>query len=320
MGIALLTGVFEEDVPKKPKPRTMIQEAKQSMKAMRWLAPRELELLQQYAPGYAETFAGMGEILTSRQREGDIAAVEDLGPRAVAAFKAANPELATLLDELNAEAMGEMTPMRRRRVEQAVRAGQAARGFGVGPSDLWEELIALEGETAATRREAMSANQAIANVPFMSVLGRPVMSMGLAQQGMPTYDAQNPYAADVFNTNFNASWTDRISAQNRNAAIKGALIGAIGQIMGGAAGGAAGACHVARVVFGELDPRWVLFRAWLNIAHPPSNFQRSTKRLFRWAYVKWGAMVAAWLRPRPWARVIVRRWMESKIAEVRHGG
>lgn len=279
MGFLLLTGALEEDVPPPPRPRTLLEEGQTSLDAEKVLQPQRFELEAELAPKYArltgDTIAGLMEqmgpttrresaLATTAQRTADVGDVEQLGPRAIAAFKSANPELAGLLDEFSRQASSELaagttlTPELRREIQQSVRAGQAARGMGTGRSDVYEEAMASgsAGLALQDRRRQFAGNVAqmqsgIANIPFQQILGRPVVSLPMQQastaQGVqtaaaatPSFDPFSGYASDLYNTNYNAAWTDTISTKNNNAAIRGALIGAIGSIIGGAAGGAAG--------------------------------------------------------------------------------
>ena len=64
-------------------------------------------------------------------------------------------------------------------------------------------------------------------------------------------------------------------------------------------------CWVAREIFGDDDPRWLLFRRWL--------FDRAPKWL-RAAYLKYGERTARWLRGKERTKAIVRKWMDARVA------
>ncbi len=64
-------------------------------------------------------------------------------------------------------------------------------------------------------------------------------------------------------------------------------------------------CYIAREVFGLFDPRWVMFRDWLNSPDAP-------ERLRDW-YTKNGQRVALWLQNRPETKVKIKNLMISKI-------
>lgn len=67
-------------------------------------------------------------------------------------------------------------------------------------------------------------------------------------------------------------------------------------------------CWVARAVYGETNPRWMLFRHWL-FTHAPSWFRR--------LYLRHGEAFAGWLQNRPWLKTPIRRWMDTRIATLR---
>lgn len=85
-----------------------------------------------------------------------------------------------------------------------------------------------------------------------------------------------------------------------------------GQAAGGAAAGAAvggqvgGICWVAREVYGDTNPKWLVFRHWLLTQAP--GWLRST-------YVTHGERFAAWIHDKPVVKATVRALMDRAIAE-----
>ena len=63
-------------------------------------------------------------------------------------------------------------------------------------------------------------------------------------------------------------------------------------------------CWVARKVYGEDNPKWKLFRAWL--------FTQAPKWLYK-AYGKYGERFAEWLDGKPILQKIIRKWMDKRI-------
>lgn len=192
------------------------------------------------------------------QRGADIADVAKLGPEALAALKAANPDQAALIDELSRQAQEELAlgaqldPSLQRLVQQSVREGQSARGFGLGPMDIFEEALSTAefGQSLRDKRRAMAAgvvglNQSAYGDPFLQILGRPsragndagaMVNTGLglgAAAGPRLFNPESAYAADLFNTNYNAKAAANISNANNRAALIGSLIGAGGMVGGG---------------------------------------------------------------------------------------
>ncbi|BAQ84382.1 hypothetical protein [uncultured Mediterranean phage uvMED] len=188
-------------------------------------------------------------------READISDVEDLGVRASEAFKAANPEQAALMDELNAQAMSELSsgaslpPALAREMEQQVRSAQAARGMGFGMADVGQEALVkgLQAEQLQRRRQGFAQqiagmNAANTQDPFMAILGRPGVNVNQAGmiagqgQGMNPGNVFNPesaYAGSLYANNFNAASNAAISAANNRTAMLGAGLGAAGGLAGG---------------------------------------------------------------------------------------
>ncbi|HVU31939.1 MAG TPA: flagellar filament capping protein FliD [Opitutaceae bacterium] len=71
--------------------------------------------------------------------------------------------------------------------------------------------------------------------------------------------------------------------------------------------GSNSSCWVARAVYGENNPRWLLFRHWL-LSHAPG--------WFRALYLRYGEQVARHLQGRRWLHAPIRRWMDSRIARI----
>ena len=63
-------------------------------------------------------------------------------------------------------------------------------------------------------------------------------------------------------------------------------------------------CWVAREVYGESNPQWLLFRRWL-MGDSPSWFRN--------LYISKGEAFANWLSNNAWLKPIIRRWMDGRI-------
>ena len=75
-------------------------------------------------------------------------------------------------------------------------------------------------------------------------------------------------------------------------------------VAGGYSGGRRGCCWVAREVYGETSPQWLLFRSWL-LGDSPSWFRN--------LYISKGEAFADWLSKNTWLKPIIRRWMDGRI-------
>jgi len=261
-------------------------------------------------------------------REGDVAAVERLGQRATEAFRQANPEQAALTAELNRQAMEGLSagaglpPSLSRELDQFIRGGQAARGFGYGIGDFSREAL-IKGQAAEQMQrnrqgfaqQIAALNAATSADPFMAILGKPGVGIGVGQgvamqgQGMAPQQAFNPesaYAGSLAAGNYNAELNANIASANARAAVAGAGIKAAGSILGGFASRSP-SCWVAREVYGISNPMWVLFREWLLNDSPG---------WFRNLYIKHGQRFAGWLSKNEWLKPSIKKWMDSRIKKL----
>ena len=75
-------------------------------------------------------------------------------------------------------------------------------------------------------------------------------------------------------------------------------------VVSGGVGNQADSCWVAREVYGETNPQWLLFRSWL-LDDSPSWFRN--------LYISKGEAFADWLSKNTWLKPIIRRWMDGRI-------
>jgi len=170
---------------------------------------------------------------------------------------------------------------------------------------------------AADRGYAMGlvgARQATASDPFQAILGRGsnAAQMGFAQQQFAQGMAgqQGPQLFDP-NAGINLALQQNANLGNYNASTYGARAGAQGAIVGGLfqglgaiGGGIAAGCWVAREVFGENNPKWLYFRAWLYTKAP---------KWFLKLYLKHGEQFAAFIKNKPMLKSVIRMWMNGRI-------
>lgn len=195
----------------------------------------------------------------STQRAADISDVAKLGPEARAALRLANPDAAKLLDEMYGQAEGDMaagaalTPAQRRMLLQSVRSGQAARGMGYGPSDVFEEGLStldygrgLQRDRRAYAESTLNDLNRFYGDPFASILNRSSQSAaqgvagqagGMSRQGS-LFNGESAYAGDIYSSNTNMIQSRNNAEASNNAAILGGIISSIGNAAGGAAGAA----------------------------------------------------------------------------------
>jgi hypothetical protein len=257
-------------------------------------------LLNLFETQIAPRASALDATTATKQRTADISDVEALGPRAAAAFKAANPDQAALLARLNEQALGtgasdienelnrqamsdlrlggDISPDENRNVQQYTRGIFQQRGLtNSNPAIFAEALNRSEfsrGRLNERRAFAQGVDQYsnerkgmdrsfLGNVtqlnssstldPFMTILGRPMTAnqTGQAQfqnagfslnSGPRLFNPMNPYAQDVYDSNYNAAAGANIAGANNAAASYGAAQARNGQMIGGgvAAGAAIG--------------------------------------------------------------------------------
>jgi hypothetical protein len=94
---------------------------------------------------------------------------------------------------------------------------------------------------------------------------------------------------------FNTGPTSGTQGQGVNISTPGGQLGTGGQ----------GGCWVARAVYGETNPRWLLFRAWLLTEAPD---------WLRELYLAHGEQFAAWIQDKPLLKAAIRTLMDQAIA------
>jgi hypothetical protein len=192
---------------------------------------------------------------TEYQREGDVRDVEELGPRATAAFRD-SAGTTDILDKLKSSAeeglSGDiLNPRLRREFSQSVRQGQSARGKGYGIGDIAEESAftamqaqQLQQEDRRYAQSVVGTLQATSVDPFMAILGRPGQAMaagagafgqagninaGAGPSGMFGMDS---YFEGVGDYNANAQNAGNIAGYNAQQALYGGMIQAGGSLLG----------------------------------------------------------------------------------------
>ncbi len=277
--------------PPPPQPISMAEEYRRTaeMAADPELQKRMLDVERQLRPAYAElnladlrTYMGgvlglqeqaarqsgrLEREILGAQREADIAAVEQMGARATAALRAADPNAARIADlnqraaELAFARAERMSPEDLRLSQQAARTAGLARGRIGDSSNVAAEILGREDVMARRRAEAAGAGQlafgmsrAISADPFQSILGRSsgALGMGAQQQAFTQQlggQAIGPravdYGAGVNLALQNAAnlgryqtsiYSTQASTAAADAASKNALLGSIFQAAGSAYG------------------------------------------------------------------------------------
>jgi hypothetical protein len=264
---------------KAPEPRNYGQETRETLGAQVELAPALYQSEAQFRPKYAQleldtmrqTMPGLMDLYAreivpklsqaeagamSYQRGSDLRDVEQYGKRATDAFRAANPQQAALMDEMNRQALSELQagarldPSLAREVSQGVRGAQSARGFGLGMNDANQEAMfrGLKAEQLRRNRQGFAGsvvglNQTTGADPFMAILGRPSQAFNQAQgyggQGMGMAGSSGPrlfnpesqYAGDIYNQGWQGQLAARTATASNKAALWGAGMSAVGNAL-----------------------------------------------------------------------------------------
>lgn len=262
--------------------------------------------------------------LTSATRAADIADVAALGPEAKAAFDAANPEQAALRDALLGRASSELALGSSLSAEEiamgneSVRSAYADQGRSFGNPAITREVLNryLLGE--ARQRERQNFAGSILGLtsqssidPGLAVLGRgttvstPQAQSMLGDQQPNYFDPYgNAYAADLYNTNFNAGIDLGMNAMNAGLAQQQANQQAG---LGAASLALLAFCWVAQAAYGVEDERWKLFRLWL-LTRAPTWLAN--------AYRTHGPVIAEGVRRVPVLKPILRGLMNLAIRQL----
>lgn len=290
-------------------------QANAAMSAAYQMYEPQLRLAQRSAADYGDLYrrAANDQLAfemrsATTKRSGDLADFQRLGGDYVSGMRNTNPLLAQYYDTAQSNmALGSaLSPQQQMELENYVRQGQAARGMGMGPADVYEEALAKTsyGENLRQNRmqEARGALGLYGDI-FQATTGRPTMSptpAGVNVMAPETGIGVNDYLS--MGINFQNQDANAAAAKRaQQMALIGAGIGAVGSLGGGALGGM---CWIAREVYGEASPRWRQFRQWL--------LTRAPAKLLT-GYLKHGERAAAWLRAHPERIPDVRAWMDEQL-------
>ncbi len=202
--------------------------------------------------------------------------------------------------QFGSQMLGQAEAMSAQRQQQQLQQQQlGANIFGQGLQSQDQRLQA-----------AFNMNRNISGDLGSVILGRPSSSM--AQSNATLGQGANLAANQdlLFQDNkglelgmFQSQQETAVNSANAQAAAaqSSGAMSAIGSLAGAGLGMI---CWVAREVYGEHDPKWKQFRAWV-LEDAPTWFVN--------LYVKYGERFAAFISNKPILKSIIRKWMNTKI-------
>lgn len=168
--------------------------------------------------------------------------------------------------------------------------------------------LAMEQQGLGALGQAFSMSKAVAP-DVGAFFGRPAsQTAGLEVLGMGQQQAM--YGATPKGADYGQGVNIAMAQQANQAGLDAAAISATAQAkagksaMIGAIGGGLLGCWVAREVYGNDNPMWILFREWM-LNKAPSWFRN--------LYIKHGAKFAKFISNKPFIKKLIRKWMTSIV-------
>ena len=277
-------------------------------------------LLQAYEEDFAPSMARQKAATV----KGDIDILREYGPQLLQAQRDIDPLADSLrqgiMDSASEDlAAGQgLTETEQRDLDQQILGGAADRGMeGQGSTfaDMVSQRLSANRGIKQQRLQNASAAYQMGNFdPLLALTGRSANAPIMAQQGFGSagfsldsspgiFNPESNYGGNLAAQNSQAQMDARTATAANRAGITSAIIGAVGSTAGGFASRPP-PCWVAREVYGEHNPAWLLFRNWM-LNDSPS--------LFKKAYLKFGERFANFISDKPRFKARIRVWMDSKI-------
>lgn len=279
--------------------------------------PRAAQLSSEFATAMSPVYGQIGE--QSMQAYRQSMGAESMG----------------LYDQMNRGAMEGLqagtglTEQMTRESQQAARQAMAARGL-TGNQAVAQEVLggynmglaredrarqyagAMYGQGQQNLGQAMSmygnqmVTQSNAYSPAALYGSAYNMSQGLGAQ---IFQPESQYNSALIGANRQEAMSVKMANQQASNAFTSGLMGMGGAVLGGMATGGTGffakpPCWVAREVYGEENPKWLLFREWLETTAP---------KWFHQLYLEEGEQFAEYIKNKPFLKAIIRLCMDSVI-------
>ena len=270
--------------------------------------PQAAQLSSQYATAMSPVYGQIGESAMGAYRQG-------MGAETMGLY-----DTMTQQAQEGLQSGSGLTAQMSQQAQQAARAAMAARGLtgnqavaqevlgsynmGVAREDRARQYAqSTYGLGAQNAQQAMGTygsqmlTQANAYSPANMYGSAYNMSQGLGAQ---IFQPESQYNSALIGANRQEAMQVKMANQQASNALTNSIIGAVGSV----AGGFASKCWVAREVYGKENPKWLLFREWLETSAP---------EWFHQLYLEEGEQFAEYIKNKPFLKAIIRLCMDAVI-------
>lgn len=223
-----------------------------------------------------------------------------------ATSKALNEQLAgglsqTERDEIAKGLARQNTAMGTANTDSNTNTVSNAMQFGKAGRDRLSEAIRSASAFLPTARSGVDVFQVATGKPSAPNSGNAMFpginkASGGTELGQQMFGGINSLQQQQSQINANKKdWLDQMNQFTSSLSQIGSMAGGVQSMA---------KCWVAREVYGANNPKWLMFRAWLESKAP---------KWFHDLYVENGERFAVWLKNKTTLKSIIRKWMDNKI-------
>jgi hypothetical protein len=194
---------------------------------------------------------------------------------------------------------------------QALQRNQAEQQRLMGAQQIQSGYAQLgAGALGQLQQSQAPILQAFYKQPILQGQVGAAQNMGMAMQQQAGPSLFNPESATGMGSiygAYNAQMGLAGAQAQANAGKSAGIMGMLGSLGGAALGAGAKmyvGCWIAREVYGEQNPEWLLFRDWVEHDAPG---------LFAELYCQFGERIAKFISNKPTIKAVIKKWMDSKI-------
>jgi len=217
---------------------------------------------------------------------------------------------------------GQLTEQQQRMAQGSARAAMAARGMQFGNQAIAGEVLNAYNLSNQRQQQAQAYAGQVYGIgqqnaaQAMSMYGQPLMNqmgavsapamIGQAQQmygglGAKLFSPENQYNAELISANQQNEMSAKMATAQAKAGLWSGAMGMVGQ---GASGTNFAGCWVAREVYGNDNPKWTMFREWLDTEAP---------RWLHKLYNEEGERFAEFISNKPMLKTVIRAMMDVVV-------